>query len=84
MMLLQKTNADWWSAKRSNGQEGYLPANYVQEVEPKVIKKIVKKPIKIPVKVMVMKTGVRREPIAKQNSSKLRRTPSGKPKQALG
>jgi len=27
LLLVQKTNNDWWSARRANGQEGYVPAN---------------------------------------------------------
>jgi len=82
LLLLQKTNADWWSARRANGQEGYLPANYVKEIEPKVIKKVIKKPVKEPVKVMVVKTGVRKELAKKKkgpaSGTSLRRTPSAR------
>ena len=74
--MIQKTNNDWWSARRANGQEGYVPANYVKEIEPKIMQKIVKRPVKIPVKVTVEKTGVRRE-LQKKKKSGLRRTPSG-------
>jgi len=79
-MLIQKTNNDWWSARRANGQEGYVPANYVKEIEPKVHRKVVKKPVIVPVKVKVQKTGIRKELVKKKRtpSSKLRRTPSGK------
>ena len=78
-MLIQKTNNDWWSARRNNGQEGYVPANYVKEIEPKVYRKVVKKPVKEPVKVMVEKTGVRKELVKRKRgpSTKIRRTPSG-------
>jgi spectrin beta len=76
---MQKTNNDWWSARRASGQEGYVPANYVKEIEPKVIRKTVKRPVKEPVKVIVQKTGTRKEFVKKKRtpSSKLRRTPSG-------
>lgn len=83
-MLLQKTNADWWSARRSNGQEGYVPANYVKEIEPKVIQKSVKHPVKEPVKVKVLKTGVRKELVKKpKGGANLRRTPSGNSRVSL-
>ena len=47
MLLLQKTNNDWWSARKATGHEGYVPANYVKEVEPKVVKKKVKRTVKV-------------------------------------
>ena len=78
MILIQKTNNDWWSVRQANGNEGYVPANYVKEVEPKIVRKMVKRPIKIPEKVMVKKTGYRKEmrKKAKKDASRLRRTPS--------
>lgn len=75
MLLIQKTNNDWWSARRANGQEGYIPANYVKEIEPKVVQKVVKRPVKVPTKVKVEKTGVRRE--LRKKKTGVRRTPSG-------
>jgi spectrin beta len=79
MILIQKTNNDWWSVRKANGQEGYVPANYMKEINPKVIKKVIKKTVNVPQKVMVTKTGYRKEirPIKKKKSSKVRRTPSG-------
>ena len=73
--MIQKTNNDWWSARRANGQEGYVPANYVKEIEPKIVQKVVKRPVKVPTKVKVEKTGVRRE--LQKKKAGLRRTPSG-------
>jgi hypothetical protein len=82
-ILLQKTNADWWNVRRANGQDGYVPANYVKEIEPKVMQKKTKKPVVVPVKVMVTKTGYKKEMQTrlkpkkkKKGSSKVRRTPS--------
>ena len=75
LQLIQKTNNDWWSARRANGQEGYLPANYVKEIEPKVVQKVIKRPVKVPMKVTVEKTGVRKE--LRKKKTGLRRTPSG-------
>lgn len=37
MFLLSKTNPDWWSVRKANGQDGFVPANYVREVEPKIM-----------------------------------------------
>ncbi|CAG2101157.1 unnamed protein product [Medioppia subpectinata] len=48
LVLLQKTNNDWWSVRKDRERkDGFVPANYVKEVEPKIVKKHVKKPIKI-------------------------------------
>ena len=76
LQLIQKTNNDWWSARRANGQEGYVPANYVKEIEPKVVQKVVKRPVRVPVTVKVEKSGMRKE-LRKKDKTGLRRTPSG-------
>ena len=34
MFLLDKTNQDWWNIRKSSGDTGYVPANYVKEFEP--------------------------------------------------
>lgn len=75
--MIQKTNNDWWSVRKANGQEGYVPANYVKEITPKVIKKVIKKTETVPQKVKVTKTGYRKElrPV-KKKSHGVRRTPS--------
>ena len=41
------------SRRRKNGQEGFIPANYVKEIEPAKVKKVAKKKeiVKVPVKV---------------------------------
>ena len=33
MFLLDKTNSDWWNIRKANGDNGYVPANYVKEVD---------------------------------------------------
>ena len=45
MFLLDKTNQDWWNIRKSSGETGFVPANYVNEVEPKLVSVEVKKPI---------------------------------------
>lgn len=35
--MIQKTNADWWRAKKADGQEGFVPANYVKEIDAQVV-----------------------------------------------
>jgi len=37
MFLLNKTNSDWWNVRKGNGQDGFVPAKYVREIEPKTI-----------------------------------------------
>lgn len=78
---MQKTNNDWWSIRKATGNEGYVPANYVKEVEPKMVRKVVQKPVKVQEKVLVTKTGFKKEHVKKKKdkgNAKLRRTPSGK------
>ncbi|CAG0913206.1 unnamed protein product [Notodromas monacha] len=37
MVLLKKTNDDWWNVRKQNGQDGFVPASYVKEIDPKII-----------------------------------------------
>ncbi|EDO49575.1 predicted protein [Nematostella vectensis] len=54
LYLIAKTNKDWWSVRRTKSREaGYVPANYVVEIEPKAVKKVTKKTTMVPEKVMV-------------------------------
>jgi spectrin beta len=80
MILIQRTNADWWQVRKSDGTEGFVPSNYVKEVEPKVVQKVVRRPMKIPEKVKVVKTIMKKEVVQKKKkkSNKLRRAPSGR------
>ncbi|XP_059484234.1 spectrin beta chain, non-erythrocytic 2 isoform X2 [Neocloeon triangulifer] len=55
MFLLEKTNGDWWHVRRAGGQDGFVPANYVQEVEPKIIQVQVRRPEKVKIKQKVKK-----------------------------
>ncbi|XP_076644007.1 spectrin beta chain, non-erythrocytic 5 kst isoform X2 [Halictus rubicundus] len=56
MFLLNKTNPDWWSVRKADGSDGFVPANYVREVEPKVIQVQVRRPEKVKVSQRVKKT----------------------------
>lgn len=47
MILLNRSNPDWWSVRKSNGTDGFAPANYVMEIEPRIIQIPVKKQEKI-------------------------------------
>jgi spectrin beta len=54
--LLKKANKDWWSVRRPSGQEGFVPANYMEEVDPAKLQRKVKKKVLVPTKVKVRKT----------------------------
>ncbi|XP_034181532.2 spectrin beta chain, non-erythrocytic 5 kst isoform X1 [Osmia lignaria lignaria] len=56
MFLLNKTNPDWWSVRKVDGADGFVPANYVREIEPKVIQVQVRRPEKVRVTQRVKKT----------------------------
>ncbi|XP_015429630.1 PREDICTED: spectrin beta chain, non-erythrocytic 5 isoform X1 [Dufourea novaeangliae] len=56
MFLLSKTNPDWWSVRKVDGADGFVPANYVREIEPKVIQVQVRRPEKVRVTQRVKKT----------------------------
>lgn len=47
MLLLHKTNQDWWNVRKENGTEGFIPANYVKEIEGKVIPVQIQRPEKV-------------------------------------
>jgi spectrin beta len=47
MLLLNKTNSDWWNVRKADGTDGFVPANYVREIEPKVVQVQVRRPEKI-------------------------------------
>ena len=78
-MLIQTTNKDWWQIRKGDGTEGYVPANYVKEIQPKVIQKVIRKPMTVLEKVKVKKTVMKKEVVMKKadKPSKLRRAPSG-------
>lgn len=63
MILLNKSNPDWWSVRRSNGQDGFAPANYVVEIEPRILQIPVKKPETIRTVQRVKKTKMIRQKV---------------------
>ncbi|XP_078592218.1 spectrin beta chain, non-erythrocytic 5-like isoform X2 [Branchiostoma floridae x Branchiostoma japonicum] len=67
LVLTSKTNKDWWCVKRPDGVEGYVPANYVKEVESKVVQKKVKRKVKVPEKVKVKEVKTRKELVKRKN-----------------
>lgn len=43
LILLNKTNDDWWSIRKLDGMEGFVPANYVKEIEARPVPCLVPK-----------------------------------------
>lgn len=56
MVLLNKTNPDWWSVRKSDGVEGFIPANYVKEIEAKPVSCLMRKMEKVKAVQKVKKT----------------------------
>lgn len=44
MFLLNKSNPDWWCVRKADGTDGFAPANYVAEIEPRIIHINIRKP----------------------------------------
>ena len=57
--------------RRPNGQEGFVPVNYVKEVEPAVIRNITKKKVTRPVKVKLRKKKTEQRKVSKRRSAAL-------------
>ena len=55
--------------RRPNGQEGFVPVNYVKEVEPAVIRNITKKKVVKPVKVKLRKKRIEQRKLPKRRST---------------
>ncbi|KAK7105089.1 spectrin beta chain, non-erythrocytic 5-like isoform X3 [Littorina saxatilis] len=85
MILLQRTNNDWWQIRKGDSTEGFVPSNYVKEVDAKVVQKVVKRPVKVPERVKVKKTVMKKEVVQrkKERASSLRRAPSVRSKANL-
>lgn len=56
MFLLNKENPDWWCVRKSDGTDGFAPANYVIEIEPRIMQIQVRKPEKVKAIQRVKKT----------------------------
>lgn len=76
LILIHETNADWWNVRKANGQDGFVPANYVKIIEPKIVRKIVKQPVKVPEKQRIKKTVMKKKVVKrkKEKSPELKRT----------
>ncbi|VDI64626.1 Hypothetical predicted protein [Mytilus galloprovincialis] len=67
LLLIQRTNSDWWQIRKEDGHKGFVPSNYVKEVKPKVTQKVIRKPMKVTEKVKVT---VMKKEVVKNNSEK--------------
>ncbi|XP_071961269.1 spectrin beta chain, non-erythrocytic 1-like [Antedon mediterranea] len=76
LILIEKANKDWWNVRQSTGIEGYVPANYVKEIEPKVVTKKIPKKVKVTEKRIVKKIEMRQEVVSKNSKPKLTRQSS--------
>lgn len=56
MILQNKTNADWWSIRKLDGTEGFVPANYVKEIDARLVACLVPKTEKVRTTQKVKKT----------------------------
>ncbi|XP_060809257.1 spectrin beta chain, non-erythrocytic 5 isoform X2 [Amyelois transitella] len=56
MFLINKTNPDWWSVRKADRTDGFVPANYVREIEPRVVPVQVRRPEKVRTVQRVKKT----------------------------
>lgn len=56
MILINRTNDDWWSVRKIDGAEGFVPANYVKEIEARAVPCLVPKTEKIRTTQKVKKT----------------------------
>uniref|UniRef100_A0A1Y9H0U3 Spectrin beta chain n=2 Tax=Anopheles dirus TaxID=7168 RepID=A0A1Y9H0U3_9DIPT len=56
MILQNKNNVDWWNIRKLDGTEGFVPANYVKEIEPRPVPCLVRKAEKVKVMQKVKKT----------------------------
>uniref|UniRef100_W4VRA2 Putative karst n=1 Tax=Corethrella appendiculata TaxID=1370023 RepID=W4VRA2_9DIPT len=56
MILQNRTNPDWWSVRKHDGVEGFVPANYVKEIEAKPVPCLIRKAEKVKTTQKVKKT----------------------------
>ncbi|XP_055551148.1 spectrin beta chain, non-erythrocytic 1 isoform X2 [Wyeomyia smithii] len=56
MILQNRTNPDWWNVRKLDGVEGFVPANYVKEIEARPVPCLIRKAEKVKVMQKVKKT----------------------------
>ncbi|KAK9716990.1 Variant SH3 domain [Popillia japonica] len=72
MFLLNKSNPDWWCVRKADGTDGFAPANYLKEIDPRVVQMQVRKPQKVKVmqKVKKVKMVKQKVPVKLQKQAK--------------
>ena len=76
MVLLAKTNEDWWNIRKLTGEEGFVPANYVREGEPREVQFKVKQLEKVrEVRKQVKKVLVKKVVPVKRRKARARKAP---------
>ncbi|KAJ2939555.1 hypothetical protein O0L34_g6387 [Tuta absoluta] len=74
MFLINKTNPDWWSVRKADRTDGFVPANYVREIEPRVVPVQVRRPEKVRTVQRVKKTVLVKQVVrVKRNKPQTRR-----------
>lgn len=63
MFLLNKSNPDWWSVRKADGTDGFAPANYVVETEPRIMQIQVRRPEKVKTIQRVKKTKMMKQSV---------------------
>ncbi|GJQ85807.1 putative phospholipid binding protein, partial [Trypoxylus dichotomus] len=72
MFLLNKSNPDWWCVRKADGTDGFAPANYLKETDPRIVQMPVRKPQKVKVmqKVKKIKMVKQKVPVKLQRQPK--------------
>lgn len=76
MFLINKTNPDWWSVRKADRTDGFVPANYVREIEPRVVPVQVRRPEKVRSVQRVKKTVLVKQVVPVRRARPAARRPS--------
>ncbi|XP_052755503.1 spectrin alpha chain, non-erythrocytic 1 isoform X2 [Galleria mellonella] len=83
MFLINKTNPDWWSVRKADRTDGFVPANYVREIEPRLVPVQVRRPEKVRTVQRVKKTVLVKQVVAVRRgrppARRASRTPAAPP-----
>ncbi|XP_063371372.1 spectrin beta chain [Cydia amplana] len=80
MFLINKTNPDWWSVRKADRSDGFVPANYVREIEPRVVPVQVRRPEKVRTVQRVKKTVLVKQVVpVRRARAAARRAPRAQP-----